>query len=381
MINRIGLDLFRERLGFNPYHFWGWADVATPTSPAIVPVNNRVCNGLLREYAWQAQSGQLLTRSEIRQALVDAERELNDWLGFPIAPRIVTETVTLYKKGDCHIFNTCWGRIDSIGEAKNTTLAASAPVTYSASNGGGLNDQWTVTIAGEYAAREIMVEFVAADLPAACDGYSPVLPICVAAGGGNTVISGDAWVMARPVLYEGYGMAQQNVGLDPKVAGNYAQTVKVTRRWVDTSVAPVISNDTCNSCGQCETCTASAGRGTLSAKVTDCRLGVGLLTGCASGNKATFSYWAGVGCGDCEAIDDNAAVMLAVALLKSPCCSCGDAQGNMQYHRWQEDRAMRTNEKVYLGSTVNQTPFGTKDGALRTWELVKRHRIGVGVRL
>mgnify|MGYP001018508380 FL=1 len=225
MISQIGLDLFRERLGFHPYHFWGWADA---NAGAIVPVNNRVCNGLLREYAWQAQSGQLLTRSEIRQALVDAERELNNWLGFPLAPRIVTETVTLKKRGDCHTFKACWGRIDSIGEAKSTTLAAGAPVTYSDTNGDTLNDRWSVTIAGEYAAREIVVEFVAGDLSAGCDGYSPILPICVSSGGGNTVISGDAWVMARPALYEGYAMAQPNVGLDPKVTGNYAQTVKLS---------------------------------------------------------------------------------------------------------------------------------------------------------
>jgi len=106
-----------------------------------------------------------------------------------------------------------------------------------------------------------------------------------------------------------------------------------------------------------------------------------MLSGCASGNKATFSYWAGAGCAGCEAVDDNAAVMLAVALLKSPCCSCGDAQGNMQYHRWQEDRAMRTNDKVYLGSTVHLTPFGTKDGAIRAWELVRQHALGRGVML
>lgn len=228
MISRIGLDLFRERLGFHPYHFWGWADVAASGTPAVVPVNNRVCNGLLREYAWQAQSGQLLTRSEIRQAMVDAERELSNWLGCPITPRIVTETVTLHKSGDCHTFKTCWGRIDSIGEAKSAALAAGAPVTYSDTNGDGLYDRWSVTVAGEYAAREIMVEFVAGDLPAGCDGYSPILPICVAAGGGNTIISGDAWVMARPVLYEGYTMAQPSVGLDPKVPGNYAQTVAAT---------------------------------------------------------------------------------------------------------------------------------------------------------
>jgi len=377
MINRIGLDLFRERLGFNPYHFWGWADAASTGYVPIVPVPKANCNGVLREHPYQALSGQLLTREEIRQALADAEQMLCDYLHFPIVPRVVTETVTLQARGACHEFATCLGHVGKIGEEKRTVINTAAAVTYSDTNGDGLLDRWSVSVNGTYSADEIEVEFVASDLPAGCGAIGPIQPVCVSVASNVTTLTGNAWTMARPVLYEGFGVG--SAVLDPRTTANYAQTVKVTRHWIDTSVPPVIVADACApNCG-CEATPNTCCTDDVTVTVSNKRLGIGMISGCVTGNKATLTYEAGVGCEACGTVGVDAAMMLATALLKSPCGSCADAQGT-QYHRWQEDKALRTIDKAYLGTTVAQTPFGTKDGAIRAWELVKRHALSGGVK-
>jgi len=376
MINRIGLDLFRERLGFNPYHFWGWADAASAGYVPIVPVPKANCNGVLREHPYQALSGQLLTREEIRQALADAEQMLCDYLHFPIVPRVVTETVTLQARGGCHEFATCLGHVGKIGEEKRTVINAAAAVTYSDSNGDGLIDRWAVSVNGTYSADEIEVEFVAGDLHAG-GNVGTIGPVGVGVVSGVTTLTGNAWTMARPVLYEGFGVG--GAVLDPRTTANYAQAVKVTRHWIDTSVPPVIVVDQCApNCG-CEATTNTCCTDGVTVTVSNKRLGIGMISGCVTGNKATLTYEAGVGCEACGTVGVDAVMMLATALLKSPCGSCADAQGT-QYHRWQEDKALRTIDKAYLGTTVAQTPFGTKDGAIRAWELVKRHALSGGVK-
>jgi len=222
MTNLLSLEAFRKILAIHPYHFWGWED------NNLVKVSS-ACNSITTQYAWQNENA--AGRFEIAKAIEIAERKLFDYLGYEVAPRYKVKTL-LYPKYFV-TDNWRWGSVgadgrrvavslgekfvQSVGTELRTLIGTGTPVISDA-NGDTVNDKFTLTMATTETDTTKIQVFIAAAHRYYALSDSRVLPIEVAITGGNVTVTGPAWAIGKPTLYEGLGRST----LDPAMASNYA---------------------------------------------------------------------------------------------------------------------------------------------------------------
>lgn len=238
------LDTWRAILHFHPFHFWQLANTTTPLTGAA--------DGLVRQYAWQ--SADAVGRSEILEAIVTAEDRLREYLGYSVAPRAVAETCAWPRLSDRFLVRTnssgpdgryvsvtlAEGQIQAVG-ADTFTLLGTAAVTYSDIDGDGVNDTFTCSVATSATdVTQIEAYFAAADQ---FDSYQPmehwkIAPVRVAITGGVATITGRAWLLVKPVKYEGVqilsssaidtsGAISPSMVSDPTTANNFVATLAI----------------------------------------------------------------------------------------------------------------------------------------------------------
>jgi hypothetical protein len=234
----LSLEQFRLQLHYNAWHFWGFANATVPVTSA--------CNSVVKEYAYQTKES--TGRNEIRQAIIEAESRLKDYLGYAIAPHFVTEEIndypTFYDKslwainpvgGSGHWKSVTLkeGYIKACG-IESLTLLATPIVVYSDADGDGLNETFTLTLATAVTdPNQIAVYFSVGDRlngESAGDRWR-INPVRVSIASGICAIKGKAWMLGKPILYEPYN-AQD---LDPATSTNFVSTLEVYQRSCDST--------------------------------------------------------------------------------------------------------------------------------------------------
>lgn len=224
------LDEFRRIVGYHPFHFWGLANSGMPVTSA--------CNTILAEHSYQ--SANMAGRDEIRDALLTAEQRLTSELEYCVAPRYIEYTIPYplyYDMSRTRIlpFNAqgLWvgvlfpeGYVQAIG-VEALTLLDTVAVTYSAQAGAGVNDTFTISVnTTETDPNKIAVYFASADrLDNELAGERwRIQPLNISISGGVATIKGRAWLLVKPILYEGYTQAET---LDPSDSSNFVTTLEV----------------------------------------------------------------------------------------------------------------------------------------------------------
>ena len=234
------LDLWRQEIGYSPWHFWGLSD------NTYTPLSSN-CNSLVREYAWQQadQSG----RADIRQAIMNAERLLLDNAGFWPAPVYSEDTLPwpqyndrrLYR-GSRHDARGGWipiqlneGYIQACGIKAYTELADAAALTYTDQDGDGLQDTFSCSVATTVTnPDEIAIYFQTGDRLTDDNWFSDrwrIEPVNVSFLAGTVTIMGKKWLCVRPTLYQD----KDHYPIDPTVATNFITHVSIFRRYTDMS--------------------------------------------------------------------------------------------------------------------------------------------------
>jgi hypothetical protein len=134
------LDTFRRELSYNPFHFFG---LIGATGRGRVTSS---CNQVLKEYAWQ--DADAIGRDEIRHAIDTAERRLQHYLGYAVAPRYAVQTLNFPQAADARGH---WpavqllgdGYVQAIGVETRALIQATVAVTYA--NLGTGRDTATIT--------------------------------------------------------------------------------------------------------------------------------------------------------------------------------------------------------------------------------------------
>lgn len=418
MSNLLPLENWRQIMDFHPWHFWGLAD-----STLLKAYEG--CSPLTRQYAWQ--NSDAASRSEIVRAIETAEQRLYDELDFWPAPVYTSETLTYPWKSQA------WGRwgnvqltsqwVQAVGVEALTSISLAAAVAYSDTDGDGYNDTFTIgpLATTVTAPDEIAIYFAAADRfdgpdwSTAIGEHWRIQPIKVSIVGGNVTIKGPAWLLVRPVLYEGVTNIGAN-GIDPTTAGNFAATVDIYRRYTDTSgtapdtaqAAIIWETRPCHGwwcC--CAFCCANPTSDTSSAHdpaATAITLGrVGLRDaehGIVSVGEAIYNSAAGVwsetwpDCaldvpdrvvvrtlvgypldsrGQMDPFWQTVVARFAAAELARPICGCDDA--NRELYRWQFDLARTSGaaDEAYgaISAKDLDNPFGTRRGAVSAWRAIQ----------
>lgn len=414
------LDDFRRIMGFHPWHFWG---LASTTANGLVPVTS-ACNDILHEYAWQATDA--AGREEIRQAIATAEQRLRQWLNYSVAPEFVAETVPFPRyfnqlESRLAAVEPPWhragvkasrGQIRKVGAETLDLIDAAAAVTFSDLDTDTLDETFTLAAATTVTdPDEIAVYFAATerfDGSAASERWR-VRPVTISIAGGTVTITGPAWLLVRPVLYQGVSSAP----IDPTGAANFASTLDVYRRWCDPNgetvddAQAVLIWETIPRHGVwccCSSCCADTDPvdsafdpaaeawAIARAGVRDAAAGVltpgeairNALTGiwseqalsiCREPDRVRFRYLAGkalVG-GQVDPTMQVVVARMAAAELGRKVCGCD--QANRELYRWQFDRALSSgaNDETYgVAEEDLLNPFGTRLGHVFAWREVQR---------
>jgi hypothetical protein len=387
------VEMFRESMDFDAWHFWQWSDSASATgltgSPRIPLGAN--CDDLLRQHAYQSQGA--LTRDDIRSALMHAAQLMESHLGFsPIGRFVNRENLTLGQSRDgAQSFKTRLGGVTALGE-ETFSVWGSTPFVYTDDDGDGLIDTWTINVAiGDPNINVntfVVLTHLASDdvtFPARdFDGegaYRFAVPfIAYSVAAGQYEFKGRAWTNASRELYEGVyskksspvGSGANDAGLNPYHVANYAPTAYLYRRYPDATKAIEFADKPCTcGCGAEEQCSCGSCTG---AAIDDCRLGLHCVHGCSA--RAYVSYYSDWTCATSES-PYAALFALAASLMKGRCCT----RGQSDYDTMREDLTEfigQTDRSSYTGLPIARTPFGTTRGALLAWDYVTRNKLSRG---
>lgn len=413
------LDTFRQRISYHPWHFWG-------LSNATIPVQSN-CNTLVYEYAWLMADQ--MGRNEVRQAIGDAEARLREHMNYSVGRRFVVETVPysrpaladhqyLYSAGG----DLRWlsvraseGMIRNAGVEAFETLDAAAVVTYSDPDGDGINELWTVTIAGVSSTLnldQVAVYFSSSDrLNGEAKGDRWLIqPIKASLSGTTLTIKGDAWLMVKPLKYQGFTPAT----LDPSTSGNFVTEVEVYRRYCDpdgqttsnaqavlvweTAPYPAFCSATGNNLTFSPNEADPAALAYATARVNIRNATLGYLTVGDAVYDSTTGQWASVDWGYYRQPDrvilryeagaklavvedtlnqagvfgrwDDIVVRFAAAELAHQIAGCEVA--NRELYRWQYDYGIDTEgQRGRVAVEDLRNPFGTKAGQIYAWQQVR----------
>lgn len=389
------LDEWRRIMGFHPFHFWQLADTA------LAPVTS-ACNTLVFESSWQYADA--VGRSDILRAIQHAEDKLADYLGFAPAPRQEYDEVpfpqffdprnTYLSSADAQgrwlALNLTKRRVATLGTLTVAEIGDAA-VTLSDTDGDGLNDTFTVSIATTVTdPDQLAVYFAAADRFDGSDLSERwrVVPVSVSIAAGVATIKGRAWTIVKPVQYSGVGRN----GLE--ATGNvYAGTLTVARRAVDTTQQGEWLWETSPG-GGCDTNDPS-GYYAQGARYIVRNSDAGIVAGEAAEydtdaqvwgatawpvayapERARVYYTAGYTDGSAPMAEWMKIVVarLAAAEMAAPICGCKVA--NRELSRWQFDLALQSGaadaEGYQLSFEDMNCPFGTRRGQVYAWHEIQR---------
>lgn len=428
------LDTWRQILHFHPLHFWQLAGTAAPLANAS--------GGLVREYAWQ--NADAVGRSEVREAILTAEDRLRAYLGFSPAPRAVVETLPWPRLWDRALLRTNSadptgrfvsvtlgeGHIHAVG-ADTLTLIGNAALTYTDADGDGVYDTFSCQIATSITdITQIEAYFAAADQ---FDGTQPmerwkIAPVKVSIAGGIATITGRAWLLVKPIRYEGFlpvsssavdtsGAISPYLVSTPSTSANFATTLDIYSHTTDpngtttTTAQAVLAWETRPCVGSWCLCDAQS-TATYTPNAFDpaaqafavARCGIrdaaqGVVTPAEATYSATTGQWtearfdplyepdrvtvryrAGQPLDPVTGqIPNSWAVIiarLAAAELTRPIAATDAA--NRELYRWQLDLARgggRQEEQFQISPSDLNNPFGTRAGQVWAWKQVQNEQI------
>lgn len=407
------LDTFRGILGFNPFHFWGLAGSA-------VPVDSQ-CNTVIAEYAYQSTNAG--GRWEIRQALINAQEKLRGYLQYPIAPQYVSEKVTYPSYLDQRIIRVSpsdptggWvsvftpdGYLQAIG-LEALTLLDTVAVAYSDEYGTGVNDTFTISVTTtETDPNNIAVYFAQADRLNSEDVGAAwrIEPVNVSITGGVATITGRAWLLVKPILYQKYTRINP---IDPGVAGNFVTTLEIYTRTttatgttVDTAQG-AFSWDSIPNYGWWGFC---CGNSSDPAGVAQAIARVGIrnayegvvIPGEAIYNETTQQWnmtippWSGI-CrppqqvtvrylagyplqanGQMDARFARAVSYLAMAELGERICACDNANRTLWRYQQELNRTSQAEDTFATTREMLNNPLGNRRGHWQAWNEIKALRL------
>lgn len=232
------LELFRrEVFPINPWHFWGFANETVKVTSA--------CNTLIQKYRWQMadQAG----REAFLDAIQSAEERVFDVLGFWPAPRYTVKDLHFprypnplidivgYSGGDAR-WQSMYAEemyIQSCGVQTRTLIEADVDVTREDKDGDSIKEFFSLSVATTVTdPDQIAVYISSGDRFDGSDVSEEwrIQPVKVTISGGTATITGPAWLLGKPALYEGYNTSQ---ALDPSVDDQFVATLDVYRLYID----------------------------------------------------------------------------------------------------------------------------------------------------
>jgi hypothetical protein len=400
----LALDRYAKILGLNPAWFnQGVSDVVFPLANA--------CADLIFQNSYQNYNA--VSREDIAREIANAEKQLADYLGWPVAPMWIAQDVKMHPRfhrpdywqtGSYNArfapkgIKTKYGKIIEPGQRATDEVEKRVIPVFSDEDGDGFDETVTVTCATTLdEAGEIKVYFA---------GHNGLPEWEIRPERTKYILTGVftatfwAWQFIDPDNWEAFPTAARptpTVDLDEAV---YVNEVEVYREYNDpTAVSarlywePVGSCEFCGGTG-CTHCALTTQDGC--AHIRDAELGVlvprpGTYDSdecawtsddwavCRDPDQVKLYYYCGnlsdlnLASRRCDGLSDEWAriiAWMATARLPRPICTCGSPGGLVEW--LQQDLAMNTREAshtILWEELAN--PFGTRNGEMAAWRYVR----------
>lgn len=318
-------------------------------------------------------------REQINNALETAWWMLAEELGFFLKPTYVTGEQIRIGRGvpwQLQQFKTRWGYLQALGSRATTLIEASAPVVYSDTDGDGVNDTATITIASTtVSADEIQVFFRVADgAPSAAAECWQIQPLRVTKSGNVATITGHRALFVKPtavwnIPYQSNG--QRYAGSTTTVA-DFVTAVDVYRVYTDSADAVTLLDDNFLRC--CDTDWDVWNENTGVGLITESTLGIfkarhdfADATTCRRRPEwLEVNYLAGkpLQNGHMDRALETALVRLANTFLPYEMCNWCD----MARQWWKDDNAL----------SKEGSPFGMRMGQVEVFNTIVKKIIAIG---
>lgn len=387
----LSIDEFAYHLGHDR---WGMHQVYIDRSSTV-----QGCSDVVFEDGPQAADS--LSREEIGQHLMRAEKLIADYLGFWPAPvytegepvqfpggiSLAVDGGMVKPSGKLKSIFTKWRRILYVGVQTETTIEAGVAATASDPDSDGINELITITTAAtvpaDTQADEIVVYFTDTDRLGQPQDQWQIRPLSVTINtDGTLTITGPAYLFLKPAKRLALMPQQQTTD-----ATNFVTEVDVARRYIDTTQGGTLKWMNLYGCDE-PPCTFTAR--TACFHGVDNRLGEVIprpatydastdawtalaIPQLRSPDQVTISYLSGyprMSNGWIDLTLGAAITALACALMPKRTCGCDYANKRMQ--KWQEFPSEGTGNRERTIVTLEQinSLWGGKNGALEAFTLL-----------
>lgn len=200
----LSLDQWAAVMGYNP---WEFNQIGT----GIQFARDAQCQTVFYQYSWQKQ---FLSREEIGLAIAQAENALEKVLGFPIAPKWISQEPNPYpqKAAVSSGFTEGWltpdrrwksvslanGYIQKLGQKVWTLVETDVTYTRSDPDGDGFDELFTATVtAADLDVNTIKVFYPEADRDNLDESYE-IRPLSLSYDGSTLTIKGKMYQLVKP---------------------------------------------------------------------------------------------------------------------------------------------------------------------------------------
>lgn len=397
------LDLWRQEIGYNPWHFWGLAD------NNVAPVTSKGA-GVVSEYSWQ--NADAAGREDLRAAILSAESIIFSNIHYWSAP-VYSETVLPWPRlSDQRLMRTGrqdvrggWvpitleeGWVQNCGVETYALIHAGTALVYTDEDGDGLKETFTITQATSVTdPDEIAVYFAAADRLDEDDALSPrwrIEPVRVTISAGIATIKGKRWLVVRPVLYQ-----VKSSSIDPAIDANFITTCDVYHHYTattgldatqDSQSALIWESRPCNWCNNVANSSDPASEGWLAGRcgIRDSYNGIVVpaeavynpttltwaypgdcFSGCGEPDRVLIRYLAGypLANGWMDKQFRTLTARLAAAELQRAICGAEVSNRSLAYWQFDVSRVNNTEEYQISLESLNN-PLGTRRGHIYAWQ-------------
>lgn len=395
------LDNLREYAGLNPWHFWQLANDKVP--------NTADCPTLLREYAWATADSS--SREDIRKAISKAEAKLTDWLSYSPGVKYNQNTLdvgflrsisgnAVYYGG--RGIGWAWnfsGRGVALAQLPVGKLSKIATLTWTAiseqainltdNDKDGIFDTFEAQIVDSSTSLDYFgLYFTAADRPVQL-GSKPladweIRPVSFTRSGNTVTVTGPAWLVVKPIKYQGsYGYpgnsynaqgVDSSGALDPDNTNNYVTNVAFYKKVYTSDSIAFLDLNCCGTITTVEICATIADRdtGLVQFSFDGCSVNPCNCSSAPQVQSIRFNYEAG------DALSRWETTIARLALAESSKRLCGCEGANKVWDEWQEDLAEVVDDKgrgTRISNNNLDNPLGTKKGQVYAWREVEYKRL------
>lgn len=412
------LDEYAKIMGITPLYFNRVRLPSITPEPFSVSAAN-AAKPLWYQYDWQAP-GQL-SIDTLARTIQTAERDIEGFLGYSIAPDWVSQEVHTYPReyrpdlygagldvrSQMKTVRTKRGRVIAAGRRATTLLGtpavSGASLVYTDPNGDGWNTLATITVPTTLTnVNEIKLYFTGHGGDPAWE-VRPVKSKAIV--GVNVVITVDSWLLIDPDLQNALP-TDEATSIDGTVASNYVQNIEVRREYTDSTQVsaqffwerrPVVNTTFCSSCSGtgCEACTLIAQNGCFHQRdvysglvvpvpadydATDARWEKTAWSECREPDMVSLWYYAGEQSepylrGEVTSpLDPRLARIVAqLASARLTCTFRNNNNVSETVEYWRRDMAEsgQGNTTIFTPPDILSNPFGTHRGEVEAYRALK----------